>query len=77
MATSKAREAIEKHRRQQAGDGDALFSDDRSLFSRGTSIAVTLTATGRDIHDLDDDMDARVHVYSDAIVIVPGGEGDE
>lgn len=74
---STPREIIEQHRRKETDGGECLFSDDRALFQCGSSIAVTLTATGRDIHGLTDDMDAEIHVYHDAIVIVPGGEPGE
>jgi hypothetical protein len=78
MATTTARDVLNKHREQQSGDSDDLLADgERALFETGGSIGVTLTATGRNVHDLDAEQSATVCVYSDAIVIVPGGDGDE
>jgi len=78
MATSEARQALEKYERQQAqSDGGAAPSYERTLFKKGGSIGVTLTSTGRDVHGLCVGMDADIHVFPEAIVVVPGGESDE
>lgn len=78
MAATTARELMKKHRQQKAEDGDGLLSDgERALFEKGGSIGVTLTATGRNVHDLSPDGCASVYVYPDGIVIVPGGDSDE
>jgi hypothetical protein len=77
MAATTARELMKKHRQQKAEEGDDLLSNgERALFEKGGSIGVTLTATGRNIHDLSADGCASVYVYPDGIVIVPG-DSDE
>jgi hypothetical protein len=77
MAATTANEIMKQHRQETGdGDGEKLTEKDRQLFKRGGSIAVTLTATGRDVHDLTADGSATVCVYADAIVIVPGGSDE-
>jgi len=75
MATSEARELLEKYERQQASsDGGTAPCYRRELFKKGGSIGVTLTSTGRDVHGLSEDMAADVFVFSEGIVVVPGGD---
>ncbi len=76
MSTPETNQIIRNERRKRADGGEPLHDDDRSLFQRGGSIAVTLTAIGRDIHGLDADGDVTVMVYPDGIWIEPE-VGDE
>lgn len=77
MAATTARDVMDKHREQKAEESDDLLSDaERQLFEKGGSIGVTLTATGRNVHNLTADGCAGVFVYPDGIVIVPGGDDE-
>jgi len=71
MSSPETQEIIRQERRKRADDGDPLHEDSRSLFNQGNSIAATLTATGRDIHNLDAEGSVVVQIYPDGIWIEP------
>jgi len=78
MATSEAKELLDKYERQRATEnGPEAPVYERELFKKGGSIGVTLTATGRDVHGLTADMSADVFVFGEGIIVIPGGRDDE
>lgn len=77
MSTQKTDQIIRTERQKRADGGRPLDSKSRSLFKKGGSIGVNLTAYARDTHNLTDDDSVTVVTYPDGIWIGVGGGADE
>jgi len=71
MSSPETSDMIRQELGKRADGGEPLFDADRSLFDQGGSIGVTLTAHGRDTHDMQSGEDVNVEVHPDGIWISP------
>lgn len=76
MSSPQNRASIRQHRRERADGGQPLNTETRSLFPKGGSIAVTLTAYARDTHSLNCKQNVTIEVHPDGIWIAPEDEDE-